>query len=1004
MKQHLKLQRWITSAAEGFALIASAYCGLAQNTNPTNTFDNAASTTSFVQQFGSPTVTMTWDGTRDAGNNTNSGSVRYVAPFTSATSGQQFQTFFTIANRWQYDGGYTLDARTYTNYSFDIKVDPATAPTPNRDFGTLQIGLETVSNSWLRTYLTEYVIPLTATNWTHVDRALSPSLANISQVVGFFYKMASTHTNTLTFNIDNVMLAKPPPAGTPTGPQISLLTPAQTWQRLEFRISNVPSATNQFDPDLIRLDAAITLPSGRTMVVPGFWYQAYQRSLSGGYEHLTAAGSAEWRVRFTPPEPGTYNLSLTIRTNGQVAGGAVTTNFIATAATPLGRTGYVRIGASKAYFETGDGQALRLIGENVCWPGNRGTYDYDTWFPALQAAGGNYARLWMCPWAFGLEADQNSLNRYHLDSAWQLDYVLQLAEQRGIYLMFCLDYHGMFEVTSSSDTWTNNPYNALNGGPCLNQNAFFTNATAKTLYQKRLRYLVARYGYSPNLLVWQLFNEIDNVYAYLKPNDVAAWHGVMGGWLHTNDPFGHLVSTSLGSGGDRPELWTLPQLDFATYHSYGEPSPASRFSTVAQSSLQRYGKPVLIDEFGIDVLGWNRTNDPYLRGFRQGLWGGALSGSVGTGMSWWWENIQSENVYPAYAALGAILNRTGWGTGGWTNIGFKTSGPPPATVGDLVPGGQPFDAFLVLNAQWGAMASGQLAVVSPAATGYSAATLDSYVHGTGHPDLRVPFRLSAWLTNNARLVLHLNSVSSGSILVVRVDSTELYRTNLPNLDGGYNLNNEYSLDIPVALPAGKRLIEITNDGIDWFFLDWVRLEQVLPATYPGDWQPSPEAIALRGPRESLLYVVAPGASFPASATNASLPLQQGQTVILTNWPAGGFLAEWYDPATAAQLGLTVATSTNGSLTLPLPGFREDLAAIVYPPPRLTALGFSGSNGFQMRLDSETGGQYWLHKSADLSAWVPLFSVTNASGATVLTVPPDGQPAAFFQARKTIPPN
>ena len=51
--------------------------------------------------------------------------------------------------------------------------------------------------------------------------------------------------------------------------------------------------------------------------------------------------------------------------------------------------GYVQVAPSHQYFQTTDGQALRIIGENVCWPGSRGTYDYDTWFAAMQAAGEN---------------------------------------------------------------------------------------------------------------------------------------------------------------------------------------------------------------------------------------------------------------------------------------------------------------------------------------------------------------------------------------------------------------------------------------------------------------------------------------------------------------------------------------------------------------------------------------------------------------------------------------
>ncbi len=788
-------------------------------------------------------------------------------------------------------------------------------------------------------------------------------------------------------------------------PQVVAINAAQLWRRAEFRVTGLMAVTNPFDPNSIRVDAHFRLPSGKIVDVPAFWYQAYQRSLSGGYESLATSGPAEWRFRFTPAEAGAYTVWVDIRTNDQPYASVQAVAFTVASNAPPARFGYVHVAPSKQYFQTGDGQALRLIGENVCWPGGRGTYDYDDWFSAMQSAGENYARIWMCPWAFGLETDTNSLTHYRLDHAWQLDYVLQLAEQRGIYLLLCLDYHGMFEITpdywGGNNYWPSNPYNITNGGPCLNQDGFFTNTTAQASYQKRLRYLVARYGYSPNLLAWEFFNEIDNVYSYLRPSDVAAWHAVMGGWLHANDPYSHLTTTSLTGGSDRPELWSVPQLDFAAYHSYGEPGPAMRLSQVAQSFLTRYQKPMMIGEFGTDWRGWNRMNDPYLRGFRQGLWGGALGGSVGTAISWWWENIQSENLYPYYSALGSILNGTGWARGSWSNITFKTSGAPPPTAGNLIAGGQPFDAFLPLSSVWGGQPSGQLAVPNPAAAGHSASTLNSFVHGVWHSDLKVPFRLSAWFTNNAKLVLHLNSVSDGAIMVVRADGTELYRTNLPNLDGGYQVNNEYNLDIPVSLPSGKRLIEVTNAGSDWFCLDWVRLERVLPAMYAGNWLPSPDAIGLRGTHESLLYVVAPGASFPASATNSVLPLQHGQMVVLTNWPAGHFFADWFDPVTGGKVGFTESAATNAALTLALPDFREDLCGVVYGPPILTASGLDGEGVFRFRLDSETGGRYTVEKSSDLLSWTNFATITNTLGTLPLEDPSTGTKAAtFFRARRT----
>ncbi len=573
--------------------------------------------------------------------------------------------------------------------------------------------------------------------------------------------------------------------------RISFINQPELWSRAEFRLANIPSVSNPFDPDVIRVDAAFKLPSGRTLSVPGFWYQDYRRALSGNRQMLEAVGAPEWRVRFTPPEAGEYSVAVTVITNGSACGKAARMRFSVSDSAPSGQRGYVCVAPDKEYFETTDGKPLRLIGHNVCWPGSRGTYDYDDWFPAMHSAGENFARIWMCPWAFGIEVSKHSLNHYDLSAAWQLDYVMQLAQRQGIYVLLCLDYHGMFESKpdywGGNNNWPNNPYNSINGGPCAKQDAFFTSKAAMKIYQKRLRYLIARYGYSPNLLAWEFFNEIDNVYSYLKANDVAAWHERMGAWLHTHDPYHHLVTTSLTGSSDRPALWRVPELDFTMYHSYGDLAPATRLCQVAQSFLRRYGKPVMIGDFGTDWRGWKRENDPYLRGLRQGIWGGALGGSVGTAMSWWWQNIHSENLYHLYRALGSILRRTDWGQGSWTNIQFQASGAA-----------------------------------------------------------------------------------------------------------------------------------------------------------------SPAAIGLSGARESLLYLVASDASFPAGATKPALPVQEGRAVLLAHWPAGTFQAEWYDPATGTKLATTQGATTNAVLRLPLPPFKEDLAGIVRRPSSPGAGGKNPAAALQTR--------------------------------------------------------
>ena len=719
-------------------------------------------------------------------------------------------------------------------------------------------------------------------------------------------------------------------------PEIIPLAAPQLWQRAEFRVDHAPVATNCFDPDLARLDATFTPPSGRSLTVPAFWYQDFSRARLGGEEVLTPEGPPQWRIRFTPTEPGDYTMSLSIQTNDVTAGKPVIAHFNVPVVAPTGQRGYVRVGAGKRYFETSDGRPLRLIGQNVCWAGGLGTFDYEAWFGRMKGAGENFARLWLAPWFMGLEHKPGTLNHYDLQGAWQLDHIFSQAEQDGIYLMLCFDHHGMYQVdnpgwSGSNNFWKNNPYNELNGGPCAKPNDFFTNARAREIYQKRLRYLVGRYGYSPRLLAWQFFNEIDNVFGPLNGNDVVAWHREMGRWLRAHDPCGHLITTSLTGGSERPELWSLPELDFSMYHSYAEAAPGKGAARVAQSMVKRYGKPVMIGEFGIDAGSWNIAADPYLRGFRQALWGGALGGSVGTAMPWWWQDMDADNVYPLFAAMREILNAADWQEGEWIPAEFVRSEGPPLALAKPIPNGEPFTAQVALNGfrRMQRKSPGEVALASRLAAERASEALAGFLRGTNEPNLQRSIKLTACLGGNARLAFHVKSVASDATLVVRVDGTEVLRTNFLGAGAVPTRPRAINQDFVMPLPPGKRVVEIANDaGADWILLDSLKLEQVLPAEFAGGWTFGPEPVGLRHGKKAILYVCSPWSVFPASALRFNPPLVADETVKLAGWPAGTYGAQWFDPTTGKAAGMTEATTEGNILTLRLPAFRDDLAAIV----------------------------------------------------------------------------
>ncbi|HAK94393.1 MAG TPA: hypothetical protein DCM87_05180, partial [Planctomycetes bacterium] len=327
------------------------------------------------------------------------------------------------------------------------------------------------------------------------------------------------------------------------------------------------------------------------------------------------------------------------------------------------------------YFRLDDGTPLFLNGLCACWHGSRGSYDYDDWLEAYRENGINYIRLWMWPEAFGIEWDRGDRLRYRLDRAWVLDRVLSEARARGVYVMLCFDYHGMFEEKpdywGGNNRWPGHPYNAANGGPCANQNEFFTHPEARKLYEKRLRYTVARWTAFTNILAWEFFNEIDNVYKYLQHDDVVAWHRDMARRLRARDPYRHLITSSFTGCSERDGLFELPEMDFSQYHSYNEKHPAAMTAQKAAKFFARDGKPFFVSEYGTDWRGWKPDQDPHLRALHQAVWSGAFTGAAGTGMTWWWESIHSQNLYVHWSALAAFLKGSAIGDPAMKPIAFQ---------------------------------------------------------------------------------------------------------------------------------------------------------------------------------------------------------------------------------------------------------------------------------------------------------------------------------------------
>jgi hypothetical protein len=450
----------------------------------------------------------------------------------------------------------------------------------------------------------------------------------------------------------------------------------------DFQLSR--TYENPYDPAEIDVQAEVDLPSGRTQLVTGFWFQDY--TVAPGtedYEQYVPAGSPCWRVRFLPSETGTHRMILRARDRGGSVAQAGPVAFEVRSA-PLARGPVRRHAVNPLALAFVNGAPYHPRGHNVAFedgnPDLNGISYYGTLLSSLATAGENWTRFWMTDFArTALEWGRNHFSGFYSGAgiysqraAWRVDSFFDIAMARDIQVQLVLNDHGQFSSYVNARWDEGNPYGSAEGGPVPQSGPelFFSDPAARELFRRRLRYTVARWGAYPNLLCWQLWNEVQFAGSRSRnfQNDeatraaIADWHSEMSGFLKAQDPFGHMVTTSSddpGSSGWSP-IWNLAAIDLVQSHHYGQP-PATRDTRIAQyleAAQQEYRKPVLVAEMGVKASAEPECNfdpisflaDPSIpeqertsanrdhmtagTTLRNAIWAASMRG--GGAMNWWW--------------------------------------------------------------------------------------------------------------------------------------------------------------------------------------------------------------------------------------------------------------------------------------------------------------------------------------------------------------------------------
>lgn len=471
-----------------------------------------------------------------------------------------------------------------------------------------------------------------------------------------------------------------------------LLTPAAAVLLLDpftLRIpaQQIPNASTPFNSSSLQTSFVFTAPSGKVVNVLPFFTQDFTRTQdANGAEVLTSASAPYFAVRLAPREEGvhTYLQAFSVPTGLAPLAG----NF--SCAGGPARPGDNFVAVRNRRFTLDNATSFFLVGENMAWPGcwpyfpgsaafdnaTGASYMYDRFLPKLAAVGGNWIRLWVGPslvrdvayegqegsfLALAL-AGKSAWGQYSLEAAWRIEHVVELARALGIKISLVLESQQCFGHGGSWGFWDACVFNAQNGGPLATGESPFTNPAAMAELRQRWHYILSRWAYSTSIFSFELQNEADDA-QWPGGYSAAALNASLDftALLQANDPYGHLIDNSYGgvgpASGPIHTFEALPSTSFTSVHAYNMADVAQAVWDTVTPHAALLDKPCFLEEFGTDWQGpYQHRDDPHGVGMHTGAWASLVGAGAGTGMQWFWAEVDTLDTYHRLAGA-ATLSR-----------------------------------------------------------------------------------------------------------------------------------------------------------------------------------------------------------------------------------------------------------------------------------------------------------------------------------------------------------
>lgn len=645
---------------------------------------------------------------------------------------------------------------------------------------------------------------------------------------------------------------------------------AYTMVEASFLLRGISGNPFDFTQNDVRV--TIKTPAGTLETIPAFYDGG-----DGG-----DGGSGTWRVRYTPKDRGHYAILRVERNGAPVAGVLPNPREFTADGSP--KPGFVRRNTTNpTVFEFDNGDRYFPLGNDTAWRVGPNA-DITDFFKRMGEAGENWSRVWMCHWD-GKNLDwppaREGEGYFSLEAARRWDEIVKSAEANGIRFQMTLQHHGQYS-TMVDPNWSDNPWNRKNGGFLTTPEEFFTNEHARALTKAKYRYISARYGWSPNIMAWELFNEVEGTDAARKSlyGPIAAWHKEMAAFLRDVDVNHHLITTS----SDGKILGLYAAMDYLQPHSYS-PDPMAAIADIKPSE---YGKPIFLGEIGPPNEA--KSDGSFVTTI---LWASIMSENSGAAQYWFWERMIGQDLFQYYTAASGFLRSSNQAN----RVGLKSIRPAVKTARQgtftFGPGGG-----------WGTATKTRFSIDGAGAV-EGAGAMPSFFQGKAHREMfpKLEFDVNYSVPGDFAVTVG-SAAKGGAEMTILVDGKAVTSREFAASDR----DSRFNMTLHAPISAGVHRISLANNGPDWVSITRFSL--------------SPYGSSLH----ALARLSADYAGLWVYRANPELPPVIG-LVKLTGLAAGSYRIVWWDTEKGREVETgTARVGTDGIVEIQTPPVSSSIAA------------------------------------------------------------------------------